>query len=315
MARPIWKGSVSFGLVTIPVTLFSAENREEEISFHMLDRENHARIKYKRVNEVTGEEVPWERIVKGYEYEDGQYVFLGEEDFKRAAVEATQTVAIEDFVDRGAVDYAYFDKPYYLVPGKGGERAYALLRETLERTGKIGIARVVLRTKQYLAALIPEGDALLLDLVRYPTELRKPEEIGITEAVKKAGKLRPQELAMAEQLVETMTSEWEPEKYRDEYRDKLMKWIEQKVKKGEMGPAAATSDAEDDEDAPAPISIVDLLKRSVEGRGQPGRGGARPKSESAGGRGAGRRAEGAVKKKSPRRAGGERKAPARRKAG
>ncbi len=314
MARPIWKGSVSFGLVTIPVTLFSAENREEEISFHMLDRENHARIKYKRVNEVTGEEVPWDRIVKGYEYEDGQYVFLGEEDFKRAAVEATQTVAIEDFVDRDAVDYAYFDKPYYLVPGKGGERAYALLRETLERTNKIGIARVVLRTKQYLAAMIPEGDALLLDLVRYPTELRKPEDIGIPEAVKKAGKLKPQELAMAEQLVETMTSEWEPEKYRDEYRDKLMKWIEQKVRKGEMGPAAPTPGAEEDEDAPAPISIVDLLKRSVEGRGQPGRGAARTKA-GAEGRGAGRRAEGAVKKKAPRRASGERKAPARRKAG
>ncbi len=312
MARPIWKGSVSFGLVTIPVTLFSAENREEEISFHMLDRENHARIKYKRVNEVTGEEVPWDRIVKGYEYEDGQYVFLGEEDFKRAAVEATQTVAIEDFVDRDAVDYSYFDKPYYLVPGKGGERAYALLRETLERTNKIGIARVVLRTKQYLAAMIPEGDALLLDLVRYPTELRKPEDIGIPEAVKKAGKLKPQELAMAEQLVETMTSEWEPEKYRDEYRDKLMKWIEQKVRKGEMGPAAPTPRAQEDEDAPAPISIVDLLKRSVEGRGQPGRGAAKAGAE---GRGAGRRAEGAVKKKAPRRASGERKAPARRKAG
>jgi DNA end-binding protein Ku len=308
MARPIWKGSVSFGLVTIPVTLFSAENREEEISFHMLDRENHARIKYKRVNEVTGEEVPWERIVKGYEYEDGQYVFLGDEDFKRAAVEATQTVAIEDFVDRDAVDSVYFDKPYYLVPGKGGERAYTLLCETLKRTNKIGIARVVLRTKQYLAALIPEGEALVLDLVRYPAELRTPEELGITEAVRKVGKLKPQELAMAEQLVDAMTSEWEPEKYRDEYRDKLMAWIEKKVERGEMGPAAAVEGAEEEE-APAPISIVDLLKRSVEGRGKPASRARKTATEQAGRRAAG---PSRSRKKSEKRS---TRAPARRKAG
>jgi DNA end-binding protein Ku len=229
-------------------------------------------VKYKRVNEVTGEEVPWDRIVKGYEYEDGQYVFLGDEDFRRAAVESTQSVAIEDFVDHDAVEYVYYDKPYYLVPGKGGEKAYVLLRDVLKKTKKIGIAKVVMRTRQYLAAVIPEGEALVLDVVRFKHELRDPKELGIHEAVAKAGKPKPQELAMAEQLVETMAGDWEPAKYKDEYHDKLLAWIEQKVKRGEFGPAAAAPGEETEGDAPAPINIMDLLKRSVEGRGAGGRG-------------------------------------------
>ena len=267
MARPIWKGSISFGLVTIPVTLYSAENREEELHFSLLDGRNHAKIKYKIVNEVTGEEVPWEEIVKGYEYEDGNYVFLGDEDFKRAAVEATQTVSIEDFVDRDAVDHVFYDKPYFLVPSKGGEKAYVLLREVLKKTNKIAISRVVLRTRQYLAAVVPEGDALVLDLMRYAYELRGPDELGLPEISAKAGKVKPQEMAMAEQLVDAMSSKWKPEKYHDEYRDKLMKWIDKKVERGELGPAAPSPASDEAEEAPAPINIVDLLKRSVAGRG------------------------------------------------
>ncbi|HYE61937.1 MAG TPA: Ku protein [Phycisphaerales bacterium] len=314
MARPIWKGSVSFGLVTIPVTLFSAENREEELHFNLLDSRNHAKIKYKKVNEATGEEVPWDQIIKGYEYEDGQYVFLGDEDFKRAAVDATQTVSIEDFVDRDAIKYVFFDKPYYLVPGKGGEKAYALLRETLKRTGKVGIARVVMRTRQYLAAVIPEGDALVMDVVRYANEIRTPEEVGIPEAVAKAGKIKPQELAMAEQLVETMSGDWEPEKYRDEYKDKLMKWIEQKVERGEFGPAAGGAATEEEGEAPAPINIMDLLKRSVEGRGKgkPSRKAAT--DEPPNGKAAGRKAQGGTKKKAPARSTGAKKKTTRRRA-
>jgi DNA end-binding protein Ku len=317
MARPIWKGSISFGLVTIPVTLFSAENREEELHFNMLDSRNHAKIKYKKVNEATGEEVPWDQIIKGYEYEDGQYVFLGDEDFKRAAVDATQTVAIEDFVARDAVKYVFFDKPYYLVPGKGGEKAYALLREVLEKTGKVGIAKVVMRTRQYLAVVIPEGDALVLDIVRYANELRSPEDVGIPEAVAKAGKLKPQELAMAEQLVETMSSDWEPEKYHDEYREKLMKWIEQKVERGEFGPAAGGADTDDEGEPPAPINIMDLLKRSVEGRAA-----SKPSHKKAATSGrtspktAGRAAESRAKKKAVSRGDeGTKKPVARRRAG
>ncbi len=197
MARPIWKGSLSFGLVTIPVTLYPAENQAEELHFTMLDGRNRARVKYQRVNEVTGDEVPWDEIVKGYEYEDGNFVLLGDEDFKRAAVESNQTIAIEDFVPRDAVDRLYFDKPYYLVPSKGGEKAYLLLRDVLAKTGKIGIATVVIRTRQHLAAVVPEGQALVLDLLRYDYELRKPGDIGLPEAISRAGKPKPQELAMA----------------------------------------------------------------------------------------------------------------------
>src|SRR5882724_1317636 len=257
MARPIWKGSVSFGLVTIPVTLFSAENREEELSFTMLDGRDRARIKYKRVNEVTGEEVPWEAIVKGYEYEDDNFVLLGEEDFRRAAAEARQTVSIEDFVDKDAVDSVYFDKPYYLVPGKGGEKAYALLREVLTRTGKIGIATVVLRTRQYLSALMPAGDALVLDMLRFDYELRKPGDVGLPEVLARAGQPKPQELAMAEQLVKAVTGKWKPEKYHDQYRDKLVAWINKKVKAGELAPAAVVPGEEDEGEPPVPISIMD----------------------------------------------------------
>jgi DNA end-binding protein Ku len=267
MARPIWKGSVSFGLVTIPVTLYSAENRQEELHFNLLDSRNHAKVKYKRVNEVTGEEVPWDTIVKGYEYEDGNFVLMGDEDFKRAAVEATQTVAIEDFVNRDDVGYVYYDKPYYLVPAKGGEKAYVLLRDVLAKTGKIGIARVVIRTRQYLAAMIPEGDALVLDVLRYQYELREPAELGLPEILGRAGKPKPQELAMAEQLVRAMAGPWKPAKYHDEYRDKLVDWINKKVKAGLLEPAAAVPGEEAEGLPPAPINIMDLLKRSVEGRG------------------------------------------------
>jgi DNA end-binding protein Ku len=265
MARPIWKGSLSFGLVTIPVTLYSAENRQEELHFSLLDKRNNARVKYKRVNEATGEEVPWDTIVKGYEYEDGNYVLLGDEDFRRAAVEATQTVALEQFVPRDSVECVYYDKPYYLVPLKGGEKAYVLLRDVLAKTGKIGIATVVIRTRQYIAALVPEGDALVVNLLRYEYELRKPREMDLPEILNRAGKPKPQEMAMAEQLVAAMAGEFNPGKFHDEYRDKLVAWINKKVKAGDLAPAAAVP-GEEEEAAPAPINIMDLLKRSVEGQ-------------------------------------------------
>jgi DNA end-binding protein Ku len=288
MPRPIWKGNLSFGLVTIPVTLYPAENQGEELRFTMLDSRNRARVKYQRVNEVTGEEVPWDEIVKGYEYEDGNFVLLGDEDFKRAAVESNQTIDIEDFVPREAVDHLYFDKPYYLVPSKGGEKAYLLLRDVLAKTGKIGIARVVIRTREHLAAVVPEGQSLVLDLLRYDYELRKPGDIGLPDAVSSAGKPRPQELAMAQQLVEAMTSKWDPRKYKDTYRDKLVEWINKKVKAGQLAPAAAAPGEEEESPPPAPINIMDLLKKSVESKGA-----ARPAAHPST---AGRAAEGRAKR-------------------
>lgn len=263
MPRAIWKGSITFGLVNVPVSLFPAENRSD-LHFNLLDARNKAHVRYERVNELTGEKVPWNEIVRAYEYEDGNYVILEENDFRRAAVESTQTVEIEDFVPRDDIELTYFDKPYYLVPGKRGEKGYILLRETLRRTGKAGIAKVVIRTRQYLAALVPEGNGLVLNLLRFHHELRQPSEFDLPGGNIEDYKISEKELAMAEKLVEAMSGEWQPEKYRDDYQEVLMKWIERKAREG---PAALPS-PEELEAARGPgaeiVDISELLKRSVQ---------------------------------------------------
>ena len=267
MPRPIWKGHITFGLVSIPVNLQSAERRFE-LHFKMLDSRDKARIRYERVNEITGEEVPWEQIVKAYDYDDqGNYVVMNEEDFKRAAVEATQTIDIEDFVELQNIDSIYFDKPYYLVPGKGGEKGYALLRETLKKTKKIGIAKVVIRTRQYLAAVKPEDGALVLNILRFHQELIPPKELEKSQGDLKGVKINPKEVQMAEKLVQSMTSRWKPEKYHDEYRDALMHWIEKKAKSGGMVPAAELEASEVKSKGAEVIDIMSLLKKSIQRRG------------------------------------------------
>jgi DNA end-binding protein Ku len=264
--RPVWKGQISFGLVNIPITLYSAEKRSE-LKFRMLDSRNHARVRYERVNEETGEEVPWGEIIKGYEYDDGNYVLLTDEDFQQVKPESSQTIELEQFVDAKAIDYVYFDKPYYLVPGKRSEKGYVLLRETLRRSGKIGIARVVIRSREHLAALLPEGDALVLDLMRYPQELRRPEEFELPRDEISAYKVSDREIKMAEQLVDSMSEEWNPEAFRDDYRERLLEYIDQKVR--QPGAVAARGD---DEEAPRPtadvIDLMELLKQSVEKTGK-----------------------------------------------
>lgn len=263
MPRAIWKGSISFGLVNIPVGLYAAESRDE-ISFHMLDKSNMARVRYKRVNEETGKEVPWDSTVRGYEFESGRYVVLSDEDLKRAAPEATQTIDIQDFVDLEDISPLYFDKPYYLAPDKKGSRAYALLRETLRRTAKAGIARVVIRTKQYLGAVVTRGDVITLELLRYAHELRDPGELDVPSG--KEG-VSERELEMAERLVEGMVTDWEPEKYKDTYRQDVMKMIEERVESGQLEAS----------DSPAPrpkraegkvLDLMSLLKQSVEEGGR-----------------------------------------------
>ncbi len=260
MPRALWKGSISFGLVNVPVALFPAE-KPNELHFSMLDNRDKSHVKYHRVNESTGEEVPREQIVKGYEYEPGDYVVISDEDFKKASVEATQTVEIEDFVNRNAVDYVFFDKPYYLVPGKRGEKGYVLLRETLKRTGKIGIARVVIRSKEHLAAVIPEGNALLLDLIRFKHELRDASEFDFPGEDIKQYKVSDKEIDMAEKLVDSMAGEWTPEKYQDEYRNKLLEWIERKAREGEKATPPA---AEETPREGRVLDMMSLLKQSVE---------------------------------------------------
>lgn len=261
MARPIWKGHITFGLVNIPVTLYSAEKRDE-LHFKLLDSRNKARVHYERVNEETGEEVPWSEVVKAFEYDKGNYVLVEEEDFRRAAPEATQAVEIQDFVDREDVDYVYYDKPYYLMPGKKGEKGYVLLREILRRTGKVGISKVVIRTRQYLAALLAEGDALVLELLRFDQEVRKPGEFDLPQSDLKEYQISEREVEMGIKLVENMTSDWTPEKYKDDYREALMKWIDEKAKKGEQ--FAPEAPPEEERVTADVINLMDVLKRSVE---------------------------------------------------
>lgn len=267
MKRPTWKGHISFGLVNIPVTLYSAEQRAD-LQFHMLDSRDHARVRYTRVNEVTGEEVPWNDIVKGFEYDESNYVVLEDEDFKRAAAEATKSVEIEGFVSRGEINYVYFERPYYLVPGPKGEKGYVLLRETLKKADKVGIARVVIRTREYLAALIAEGDALVLDLLRFHQEVVSADTFELPRGSLKDYKITPREIEMATQLVESMTAPWQPEQFHDEFRASLMKWIERKIKSDDTARGPHVEEEPEGTSTAEVIDIMDLLRRSVKQKTQ-----------------------------------------------
>jgi DNA end-binding protein Ku len=227
MPRQLWKGAIQFGLVHVPVSLYPAEHRDD-LSFTLLDRRDMQPVGYQRVNKSTGEEVAFEDIVKGYEYSKGEYVTLEKEDFKRANVEATQTVDIVGFVEADSIPPYYFDAPYYLAPDKHGAKGYALLRETLERTGRVGIATVVIRTRQHVAALYARDNVLVLNTLRYHDELRAAKDLDVPETLK-AAKVTPKEIDMAERLVEDMAEEWKPERFKDTYRDDLLKFIEEKA--------------------------------------------------------------------------------------
>ena len=261
MPRSIWKGSISFGLVDIPVALFTAESKDT-ISFNMLDRKHLSPIRYKRVSEKTGHEVAWEDIVKGYEYEKGSYVVLTDEDFARANPKATQTIEIVDFVDAEDLDAVYFETPYYLQPTKKKSKGYVLLREALEKTGKVGIAKVVIRTKEHLAAVMVRDEVLVLELLRYGHEVKGTKDLDVPTSRDEVG-ITAKEIAMAETLVESMSTKWDPEKYRDTYQEDLMKMIETKVETG------STESLEEEEEKPRRAEVVDLtalLKESLEKR-------------------------------------------------
>lgn len=267
MQRPLWRGAISFGLVHIPVVLSSAENRNN-FDLTMLDRRNMKPVGFKRYNKETNKEVGWDNIVKGYEYEKERYVVLTEEDFKRANVEATQTVDIVAFVDAGEIAPTYFETPYYLVPDKRGEKGYALLRETLKTTNKIAIATVVIRTRQYLAALIPSADVIVLNTLRYKNELKSAKDLDVPSGNLKASGVSSREIEMAKKLVDEMTDRWKPDRYRDTYHDDLMKLIDKRIKAGKT---EVITEAGEDEAKPAKGEVIDLmalLKRSVEAKGQ-----------------------------------------------
>ncbi|MBL0920899.1 MAG: Ku protein [Phycisphaerales bacterium] len=297
MSRPIWKGHISFGLVNVPVTLHTAERRTD-LQLHMLDSRDHARVRYERVNEETGEEVPWGEVVRGYEYKDGSYVVLSDEELKRAAPEATKRVEIEAFVGVDEIDPMYFDRPYYLEPGRGGEKGYVLLREALAESGRVGIARVVIRTRQYIAAMMARGDMLVLELLRYPQELRSAEGLEIPRGEGKKHGVTAAEKKIARTLVDSMSKPWDPAEYTDEYREDLMQWIEKKVKSGKTGPDKAGAKQEEDDEPPAPISFMDLLRKSIaDSGGDMAFSGAKKGAKRSGARKAAAKKKSATKKK------------------
>lgn len=263
MARPIWSGTLSFGLLNVPVSLMTGE-RSVDLHFRMLDSRSNTPIRYERVNAETGEEVPWKEIVKAFEYAKGNYVVLEPEDIKSAAAEGREVVDVKAFVKADAIGPEYFEKPYYLVPGKKAEKGYVLLREVLERTGRIGIARVVIRTREYLSAVMPRGNALVLILLRYPQELVDAEDYRIPEGAASQYRISDKEIGMAEQLIESMSEEWNPKDYRDEFRDRLRKVIEKRM----QSKGVVTTDAEEEAEVPedAATNVVDfmsLLQKSL----------------------------------------------------
>jgi DNA end-binding protein Ku len=253
--RVLWKGAITFGLVTIPVSLYPATQREE-LKFRLLRANDHSPVNYKRVAEADGKEVPWDQIVKGYEYEKGKFVILKDEDFARVDVEATQTVDIINFVNLADVDPLLFYKPYYLEVGKGGDKAYVLLRDALMDTDKIAIAKVVIRARQHLAAVKPQKKGLMLELMHFPRELvdvsefNQPTEKTIAKA----------EMQMAKQLISSMTSDWHPEEYVDEYSEALEKLIEEKIEHPDHAAPKLTKKPK----ASNVIDLVSVLQKSLQ---------------------------------------------------
>jgi DNA end-binding protein Ku len=264
MARGLWKGAISFGLVNVPVELYSAQKRSAELDLTMLDKRDMAPVGYRRVNKSTGKEVPWDDVVKGYEYEDDKYVVLSEEDFRRANPEASKTVDILAFVELADIAPQYFETPYLLAPGKRGEKAYALLRDAMAKAGKAGIATVVIRTKAYLAALVPQHDALILNTLRYHKELKSAQDIDLPEKLNGA-KVTAKEIDMALRLIDDMADDWKPERYHDTYHEDLLKRIEEKIKAGQTEEVTAPQKEEKAGKSANVIDLMSLLRKSVEG--------------------------------------------------
>lgn len=269
MAHSIWNGHITFGLVTIPVELLSAE-KTRELKFSLLDKRDMAPVGYRKINKSTGAEVPQSSIVKGFEVDDGRFVILEDEDFEKANVEATQSIEITDFVLLEDIQPLLFDRPYYLRPARKGAHAYRLLAATLEETGRVGIAQVVIRSRQHLACLLPDGPMLVLEVLRYADELRTPEDAGVDVDELEKVEVGAKERALAKTLIEKMSGDWKPEQYHDQYREDLMERIHAKAKaKGRPVPAKGVPRRKS---AGKVISLMDVLKQSVEGTSRRRRG-------------------------------------------
>jgi DNA end-binding protein Ku len=275
----IWTGAISFGLVNIPVSLVPAEQREE-LDFTLLDERDRSPIGYQKISKRTGKPVPADRIVRGFEYTSGRYVIVTDEDLRRASPERTQRIDVLAFVEAGAIAPVYFDRPYYLEPARGGERGYALFREALRRSEKLAVASVVVKTRQHLAAVLAQERILVLNLLRYASELRDPARLRVPAEGRKALRIPERELQMAERLIAEMTAAWDPGRYQDEYREDLLAFVR---KRGRAGRVAEAPEAAEEEAAPRRADIIDiaeLLKRSLAEKGE-GRRRARPRRRKA----------------------------------
>jgi DNA end-binding protein Ku len=264
-SRVLWKGAISFGLVHIPVALHSATS-ESRLDFDWLDKRTMDPIGYKRINKKTGKEVEKENIVKGISYEEGRYVVLTDDEIKAALPKSTQTVEIESFVSAAEIPLVFFERPYYLAPIGKGDKVYALLREALVKSRRVGIARVVIQTKQHLAALMPAGPALVLILLRWASEIRSIGDLNLPSSGAKSAGLTTRELAMASQLIEDMSAPWKPEKFKDEFSDEVKALVKRKVKAGKT---EAVSQPETEPGTTRTADIIDLtelLQRSLRGK-------------------------------------------------
>ncbi|MFW6369327.1 MAG: Ku protein [Myxococcota bacterium] len=292
MPRTIWKGHISFGLVEIPVGLYPAL-RPDEISFTLLDKRDVSPVGYRKVNKTTGEEISNAEIAKGYEIEPDRFVLLEDEDFRRANVEATRTIDIMHFVEGGAIDPRLYDKPYYVAPQRRGSKAYALLRAALERSGKVGVAKLVMRSRQYLAAVMVRGPVIVIEILRYAHELRDARELDLPDTDLAALGVRDSELRMAERLIDDLTEDFDPTEYRDEYRADLLSLIHEKAEAGAM--AEARPPPPEEVEVREPVDLMALLEKSL--------------SSEADGE---RRAQGNGRRKAPAGRGGEKAAGARK---
>ena len=263
MPRTLWKGAISFGLVNIPIEVYTAEDRKS-FKFSMLDKRDFAPVGYKRYNKSTGKEVAWGDIVKGYEYSKDEYVVLTEEDFKQANVKATQTIDIRAFVDAGEIPLEYYETPYYLAPAQRGGKVYALLRETLKETGRVAVAEVVLRTTPHLGVVYPHEKALMFNTLRYQDELKDASGIELPPAGLKSAGVTQKEIELAKRLVDDMTEEWDPSQYKNTYHDDLMERIEEKVKAGQATEITKPS-KEGAQKSAQVIDLAELLKQSLGG--------------------------------------------------
>lgn len=260
MAKSIWKGDISFGLVTIPVSLVSSEENND-IHFHLLDSKTNSRVRYQRISEETGKEVPWNELVKGYEYEKDRYIIVNEKEFAKASPDLFKTIDIEEFVDIKEIDSMYFTKSYYLIPTSKNTKAYVLLREALKKTNKAGVAKVIIRTKEFLSLILPHEHALLLYLIHYKDEIREESEFELPQKQLKTYKIADKEIKMAVDLIKNMSVKWQPEKYHNEYRETLQKWLDQQkakeIKAGEKTTHVVANEGN-------VVDFISLLKDSIE---------------------------------------------------